>query len=101
VGERRPVRLTGLGSAGYRWEPEIDGDEAVASVHAADVETPPSDAPGSSAEEAFTIHALRPGVTRVRFAQRRPWDSSDSPPAHEHIVDLHVTSAHSATSRSA
>ena len=32
VGEQHPVRLAGLGTAGYRWEPRTEGDEGVAAV---------------------------------------------------------------------
>jgi predicted secreted protein len=90
VGEQHSVRLAGLGAAGYRWAPEIGGDETVAEVEPAGTEEPESDAVGTSRAELFTIRALRPGVAQLRFAQRRPWEPPDQPPANEHVVELHV-----------
>jgi predicted secreted protein len=91
VGEQHPVRLAGLGAAGYRWAPEVVSDEAVAEVDPAGTEKPESDAAGASGTELFTIRAMRPGVTHLRFAQRRPWEPNDRPPAKEHLIELHVT----------
>ncbi len=85
------MRLAGLGTAGYRWSPEIDGDDSIAKVDAAGVEATGSQASGASGAELFTIRALKPGVTRVRFAQRRPWEPADRPPVNEHTVELHVS----------
>jgi predicted secreted protein len=90
VGDEHPVQLAGLGSAGYRWQPELDQREAVAEVEAGGVAPPESDAVGASGAERFTIRALRPGVSRVHFAQRRPLEPSDRPPANEYVVQLHV-----------
>src|SRR5947207_517675 len=90
VGEEHPVRLAGLGPAGYRWTPQIEGDPDVAEVQPAGTEAPTGDAVGGGAQELFTVRALRPGVTRVRFAQRRAWEPEDTPSAGEHVVELHV-----------
>jgi predicted secreted protein len=90
VGDEHAVRLPGLGTAGYRWTPQPEAGEGVVEVHAAGAAAPASDAVGSSSDELFTIQAIGPGVTVVRFAQRRPWDPSDEPPAGEHLVELHV-----------
>jgi predicted secreted protein len=91
VGEEYSVRLAGLGTAGYRWAAHLEGDPGVADVHPAAAEgREGSDAVGSSADEAFTIHANRPGDTRIRFVQRRPWEQ-DVRPANEHAVQLRVT----------
>jgi predicted secreted protein len=45
---------------------------------------------GTSADELFTIRAISPGATRVRFAQRRPWEPDDKPAVNEHVVELRV-----------
>lgn len=90
VGEERPIHLESLLSAGYEWEPQLEGDEAVAEVVKGE---PPPDtselAVGASPPEVFKIKALRPGKATVRFAQRRPWESG-SDPSDEHVVELDV-----------
>jgi predicted secreted protein len=95
VGERHTVRLPGLGSAGYRWTPPAEGTEEGVEVRkgqaSADAGAP--GATGASSEEVFTIEAKQPGVAQVRFAQRRPWDPEDKPPAKEHVVELRVDDA--------
>jgi predicted secreted protein len=91
VGEDHPVRLAGLGTAGYRWMPIVEGDEDVADVTEAGLAEPANKRIGTSADELFTIRAMRPGATRVRFVQRRPWESDDTPAVNEHVVELRVT----------
>ena len=71
--------------------PLVEGDERVADVAAAGLAEPANARIGTSADELFTILAVRPGVTRVRFAQRRPWESDDTPAVNEHVVELRVT----------
>jgi predicted secreted protein len=89
VGDEHSVELEGLMSAGYVWEPELAGHESVVEVTKEEGEgNGPDLAVGSGPAEIFTIKALKPGTTTVRFAQRRPWESGSE--ADEHIVDLHV-----------
>lgn len=90
VGDAHTIRLPGLGTAGYRWEPTSEGDEGVAEIERIDAGPPPSDAIGASAEEGFRILALQPGVIQIAFDQRRPFDPSDAPAARRHVLDVHV-----------
>ncbi len=91
VGDDHRVRLAGLGAAGYHWTPRVEGDSGVADVGVgAESAVRNSEAVGASADEVFTIRALQPGITRVRFAQRRPWERDDQPAANEHVVEVHV-----------
>ena len=91
VGEECSVRLPGLGTAGYRWAVQLQGDPGVADVRPAGAEAGESDdAVGASASEVFTIHANRPGATRIRFVQGRPWEQ-DVPPANQRTIQLRVT----------
>ena len=90
VGEERLVRLAGLGTAGYRWAAFVEGDEGVVDVRAAGVAEPANERIGTSADELFTIRALQPGATRVRFAQRRPWEPDTTPPVAERVLELRV-----------
>jgi predicted secreted protein len=91
VGERHPVRLAGLGTAGYRWEAHTEGDDAIATVTEAGLAQPANRLIGTSADELFTIEAVGPGVTRVRFVQRRPFEPDDVPAANEHVIEVRVT----------
>jgi predicted secreted protein len=91
VGEAHRVRLPGLGTAGYRWMAVVEGDQGVAEVSDAGVAELPDRRIGTSADELFDIRAVAPGVARVRFAQRRPFEPADVPPADEQVVEVHVT----------
>ena len=84
------MRLAGLGTAGYHWTASVEGDKAVVDVTAVGLAEPANKRIGTSADELFTIRALRPGATRVRFAQRRPWEPDATPAVSEHVVELRV-----------
>jgi predicted secreted protein len=91
VGEVHRVRLPGLATAGYRWSAVVEGDEGVAEVSDAGVAELANRRIGSSADELFDIRAVGPGVARVRFAQRRPFEPADVPAADEQVVEVRVT----------
>ena len=93
VGDEHSVRLSGVPTAGYRWAPEVEGAGDVAEVSHAGTEVPSGGAVGGGAQERFTIRALQPGVTKVRFTRRRAWEPDDQPPGAEHVVELHVVDA--------
>ena len=69
----------------------MEGDERVVEVSATGLAQPANHRIGTSADELFTIRALRPGETRVRFLQRRPWEPDDTPAVSERIVDVRVS----------
>jgi predicted secreted protein len=91
AGEEHRVRLPGLGTAGYRWMAVVEGDAGVAEVSDAGVAELADRRIGTSADELFVIRAIGPGVARVRFAQRRPFEPDDVPPADEQVVEVRVT----------
>jgi predicted secreted protein len=92
VGEEYSLTLTGLGTAGYSWAPNLEGDPEVAEVRRAGGDTaPPDEVVGGSADEVFTIRGKRPGSARIRFAQRRPWERDDVPAANERTIELRVS----------
>lgn len=91
AGEEHRVRLPGLGTAGYRWMPAVEGDAGVAEVSDAGLAELANRRIGTSADELFDIRAVGPGVARVRFAQRRPFEPADVPPAAEQVVEVRVT----------
>jgi predicted secreted protein len=89
VGDEHSLALEGLMTAGYVWEPELLGDDSVAEVTKAHgAKGGPDRGVGGAPAEVFTIRALKPGTSTVRFAQRRPWDPAAQ--AGELVVDLRV-----------
>ena len=91
VGEAHRVRLRGLGTAGYRWIPAVEGDAGVAEVSDAGVADLADRRIGTSADELFDIRGVAPGAARVRFVQRRPFEPDDVPPADEQVVEVRVS----------
>ena len=91
AGQAHRVRLPGLGTAGYRWMAVVEGDEGVAEVSEAGVAELADRRMGTSADELFDIRAVAPGVARVRFAQRRPFEPDDVPAADEQVVEVRVS----------
>ena len=92
AGEVREIDLPGLGTAGYLWQHELDGDAAAVEVtwrHGPPPEGALSTAVGASAPEVVTIRALRPGKVHLRLEQRRPWET-DAQPLASHDVEVHV-----------
>ena len=90
VGDEHEVRLEGLATAGYRWVPAVE-DDAVAEIAGSDVAELANRRIGTSADELFTIRAVGPGATRVRFEQRRPFEAKDVPPIEERVFEIRVT----------
>jgi predicted secreted protein len=92
VGEEHEVRLSALATAGYHWTCELEGAKdavAVSRQWASPEDRPdPSDV-GTSAEEIFTITALRPGTVTLRFTQRRRWET-DTPPLNSFVMGVDV-----------
>ena len=97
VGEMHELELRGLGSAGYSWEPSLEGPEGVVEIRRAPsgpLRRPPAagrPAPASgSLPEAFQVEAVGARAGRVRFALRRSWEP-DEPPLEETALDVIVT----------
>ncbi len=96
VGELHQLELRGLGSAGYSWEPRVEGPEGVVEVRRAPsgvLERPPPGGPppaSGSLPEAFEIEAIGPGRVSVRFALARAWEPAEPPLEHESL-DVLVT----------
>ncbi len=92
VGEQRELSLPGLGTAGYRWEAEVSGEESAVTL-AWQRGAPPPDAPprvGASAPERLRITAHAPGRVELLLRQRRPWERSGASRA-VHTVVIEVT----------
>ncbi len=97
TGEEYRVVLGGLGSAGYAWEPKVEGLPGVIvirpSLPALSPDIQPSGAQTSSVEHTFVIEALAPGKAEARFGLRRPWEKG-VPPVRVISVWVTVISMH-------
>jgi predicted secreted protein len=89
VGEECQLRLESLLTAGYVWEPTIEGDRSVVDV-SKQIAAERDQAVGSSPDEVFTIRAKRPGKATLRLTQRRPWEAQTAA-ANERVVELEVS----------
>lgn len=88
VGEDHEIRLAGLATAGYHWSCDVQGAPEAIEVRKSWGPTPGRQV-GDSADEIFTVTALRPGRAALRFEQRRRWEEG-SPPVHRAIVRVDV-----------
>ena len=94
VGERWSTRLPGLGSAGYQWTAELEGDAGTVEVSLTSLPSPPLPAVGEppdnlSIDKLVEVQALSPGTVTLCLIQRRPW-LADQPPLHRHVVEVTV-----------
>jgi Chagasin family peptidase inhibitor I42 len=90
VGEDQGIALGSLSTAGYVWEPTIEGPEDVVDVSSGPSESSDPVKPGVSRAETVVVRGLRPGHVTLRLAQRRPWE--EGPPLREHAVQVTVQS---------
>ena len=78
-GEDHEVVLPSLGSAGYVWQHEVDGDPGVIEVARRRGSQPVGRVAGRATPEVVSIAALAPGTVTIRLRQRRPWESDVEP----------------------
>jgi len=94
VGERWTARLPGLGSAGYQWTCDVEGDAGVVEVALTPIPPPRLPAAGEppdnfSVDELVEVRAQSPGAVTLELTQRRSWER-DRPPLHRHVVEVRV-----------
>ena len=81
VGEEYHIRLKGLGTAGYTWDFEVEGDKE--SIHILREEPSPLPPPTgmwtTSFEDVFRVRAVSIGKAIIRFKQRRSWEKNTQP----------------------
>jgi predicted secreted protein len=93
VGDDHIVRLSSLGTAGYRWFHDVAGGQQPAVEvskewgRAPGEEAPPP-TPGTTADEVFRIRAVHPGTATVHLAQRRPWEKES--PLNRRVLEIEV-----------
>ncbi|MFE0510031.1 protease inhibitor I42 family protein [Streptomyces sp. NPDC058964] len=85
------IRLPALGSAGYTWTWELEGDTSVVEVAqgrppAKELEGRP---PGTSADLLFVVKALRQGRVLLHLEHRRPWEET-RPPLQRRTYEIRV-----------
>jgi predicted secreted protein len=90
-GERTSVRLPGLGTAGYRWTSEVEGDGAAVSVSltTAPAEEVAGRPPGASVDEVAVVEARQAGHATVVLHQSRSWENG--PPHARRVLEVTVT----------
>jgi predicted secreted protein len=92
VGERKVVRLPGLGTSGYSWAHSLSGSDQTVAITLSTAPPPgpgPSPGVGSSSDKLFTIEALKPGQVNLHLTQRRAWETNTSP-LKEHAITIVV-----------
>ena len=92
VGERKVVRLPGLGTAGYSWTHSLNGSDQTVAITSSTAPPPgpgPSPGVGPSSDALFTIEALKSGQVSLHLTQRRSWEKNTSP-LKEHTVTIVV-----------
>lgn len=80
VGESRELTLASLGTAGFVWTAELEGDDGVLRVSRRRARPDPAP-PGRSTAELLMIEADRPGHAVIRLQQARPWEAGKKPRA--------------------
>ena len=81
VGESRELTLASLGTAGFVWTAELEGDDGIVRVTRRRAGADRSSPPGRSTAELLMIMAEAPGHAVIRMAQARPWEAGKAPRA--------------------
>lgn len=89
IGETYTLRLPGLGTAGYSWSYEIEGNATLIEVSKVEAEYQKPLSVGSSRDEVFVMRALAIGKLSIRLVQRQPWEI-DKPPHMQHIIHIAI-----------
>ena len=79
TGETTTINLKGLGTAGYVWNYSIDDNDINSIVISKDFimsEKLTQKNMGASANEVFTIKAVKKGTLTIRFFQKRNWETN-------------------------
>jgi predicted secreted protein len=88
VGQEEVLALGSLSTAGYIWEPTIEGPKDVVAVSTGRAESNDPVTPGVSRDETVVVRGLRQGHVTLHLAQRRPWEKGT--PLREHAVRVTV-----------
>jgi predicted secreted protein len=81
VGESRELPLASMGTAGFVWTAELEGDTGVVRVSRRRASPDQKSPPGRSTQELLNIVADAPGRAVIRLQQARPWELGKKPRA--------------------
>ena len=81
VGESRELSLASLGTAGFLWTYQLQGDDGIVRLTRRRRRPEDADSAGHSTTERLVIQATAPGRTVIRMQQARPWESKVAPRA--------------------
>ena len=81
VGESRELALASMGTAGFVWTAELEGDDGVVRVSRRRAKPDGVAPPGRSTAELLKIVANAPGHAVIRLQQARPWELNKAPRA--------------------
>jgi predicted secreted protein len=81
VGESRELALASMGTAGFVWTAELEGDDGVVRVSRRRAKPEGVNPPGRSTAELLRIVAAAPGHAVIRLQQARPWELNKAPRA--------------------
>ena len=81
VGESHELALASLGTAGFVWTAELEGDDGVVRVSRRRATPDRTSPPGRSTPELLEIVANAPGHAVIRLQQARPWEAGKKPRA--------------------
>jgi predicted secreted protein len=79
-GKTHVITLKGRATTGYEWMPVFSKD-GIADIQKEFVAATKKEKPlaGESADEQFTITALRAGKTTLHITQQRAWETNEKP----------------------
>jgi inhibitor of cysteine peptidase len=81
VGESRELSLASLGTAGFVWTHELEGDDGIVRLTRRRGRPEEAGPVGRSTTERLMIQATAPGRAVIRMNQARPWESGVAPRA--------------------
>jgi predicted secreted protein len=88
VGASTSIQLKGLGTAGYLWNYKIDKNAdciTISKDFVTDEKTNQKNM-GASADEVFTIKAVKRGSVDINFYQSRSWEKNENPANEKNIT---------------
>ena len=79
VGESRELSLASLGTAGFVWTYEMEGDDGIVRLSRRRGRPDEAAPIGRSTPERLMIQATAPGRAVIHLQQARPWESKVAP----------------------
>jgi predicted secreted protein len=100
IGDTHTIRLAGLGTVGYEWNYNVEGEHSVIEISRRSALEEDDNKKnrydndkrlpiGQSIDEVFIIKGVSVGRAIVHFLQRRPWEI-DVPPLNKADVEVIV-----------